>query len=590
MSLMSRFLSDRRGNIAIIFGLSFVPLMFLAGTGIDYGRASAMRARLQNAVDGTALSLCQTTTTTTSAALEDQATKLIASYMPAATLTTPLTIGANPRTILVKATATYTTTFASLLRINTIDVSASSQCATPMAQTFEIAIALDTTGSMNKAGGSGTKMAAAQDAAKKFVDYVYTKPAFSPQTRISIVPFASGVAVDPNTYGAATAWIDGSSAPKSAYHWTNVDFSAANATVKAAIKNRLDIFAQLKKLDSTWGWAGCLETLPYPLNVQDAAPTSGNPDSYFVPMFAPDEPAGTSQDMTYVQNDSANNLPKTASRYTKMNPSVQYQLNSYLEDYTNEPGCEAKTMTAPEAEMRACKYYKSTRYSVTTYNDVGIPNGPNFGCTSKPLQTLTNDTAKLKSLIDGLGPLGSTNIFEGFMWAWRTISPLSVFGQGVAYNDTTVRKVIVLMTDGFNSWNTNATIAASSGFDFRNINDSLFGSMGYITNGNGTKVSGSSALAGRLVTGTASPASDAAARDALDALTREACTNAKARNIAVFTIGFSVPNDPIDQAGINLLRDCATVPAQAYVANSSTALIAAFDDIAKSIGKLRIVR
>lgn len=227
MSLTRRFLGDRRGNIAVIFGLSFLPLMFLAGTGIDYGRASAMRTRLQNAVDGTALSLCQTGTATTSAALEDQATKLIASYMPGATLETPLAIGANPRTILVKASATYRTAFASLLRINTIDVGAASQCATPMAQTFEIAIALDTTGSMDVAGGSGTKMSAAQDAAKKFIDYVYTKPAFSPQTRISIVPFAGGVAVDPKTYGATTPWIDG--AAKSAYHWTNVDFSAASS-------------------------------------------------------------------------------------------------------------------------------------------------------------------------------------------------------------------------------------------------------------------------------------------------------------------------------------------------------------------------
>ncbi|MCJ2080022.1 TadE/TadG family type IV pilus assembly protein [Methylobacterium sp. J-090] len=581
---MSRFLGDRRGNIAVIFGLSFVPLMFIAGTGIDYGRASAMRTRLQNAVDGTALSLCQTSTATTSAALEDQATKLIASYMPAATLTTPLAIGANPRTILVKATATYTTAFASLLRINTINVSASSQCATPMAQTFEIAIALDTTGSMNKAGGSGTKMAAAQDATKKFVDYVYTKPAFSPQTRISIVPFAAAVAVDPNTYGAATSWIDGSSAPKSAYHWTNVDFSAANATVKAAIKNRLDIFAQLKKLDSTWGWAGCLETLPYPLNVQDAAPTAGNPDSYFVPMFAPDEPAGNTTGLARIYGDYNYNIPSTTDRYASLNPSVQNYSNSYLEDHTAQSDCSAKTMTASEAEMRACKYYKPTQYSSPTSTWLSIPNGPNFLCTSKPLQTLTNDTVKLKALVDGLAPLGSTNIFEGFMWAWRTISPLSVFAQGTAYSDTTVRKVIVLMTDGFNSWNTNADLGIS------NINNSLFSAMGYITNGNGTKVSGSSALAGRLVTGTATPTSDAQARAALDALTREACTNAKARNIAVFTIGFSVPNDPIDQAGIDLLRDCATVPAQAYVANSSTALIAAFDDIAKSIGKLRIVR
>jgi hypothetical protein len=241
-------------------------------------------------------------------------------------------------------------------------------------------------------------------------------------------------------------------------------------------------------------------------------------------------------------------------------------------------------MTAPEAEMRVCKYYKPTGYTATAQNYFQLPNGPNNACTSKPLQTLTNDTTKLKALVDSLVASGSTNIFEGFMWAWRTISPVSVFAQASAYTDTNVRKVIVLMTDGENSWYPN------SAFGFSNMHDSLFSPMSYMVNANGTRVSGSPGLPSRLPTGMATPTTMAQARAALDALTREACTNAKARNIAVFTIGFSVPNDPIDQEGIDLLRDCATTPGQAYVANSSTALIAAFDDIAKSVGKLRITR
>lgn len=577
-----RFIQKRDGNIAILFGLSFIPLIFLAGVGIDYGRASALRTRLQNAVDGTTLTLCQTSSATTNAALEDQAAKLLEAYMSGkATLVTPLAVGANPRTITVKAHATYRTAFASLMHIDTVEVGASSQCATPMAQTFEIALALDTTGSMRDTGGSGTKMGAVQEAAKKFVDYVATKPAFSPQTRISVVPFANAVAVDPNTYGASTTWIDGNA--QSAYHWVNVDFSAANATVKAAIKSRFDIFAQLKPLDATWGWAGCLETLPYPLNVQDLAPTPGNPDSYLVPMFAPDEPGGNTTQRAYISGDSKSNYPTTTDTYTNLNSWGQIYYNSYLEDHALKSDCDVKSMTAVEAEMRACKYYRPAHFS-SGMSRRNVPNGPNYGCTSKPLQTLTNDTTKLKALIDSLVPQGSTSIFDGFVWAWRTISPLSVFAQGAAYNDTTVHKVIVLMTDGINSWDANADLHID------NINESLFSGMGYVTNGNGTKVAGTPALAGRLVAGTPSPTSSAKIRAALDALTSEACVNAKARNISVYTIGFSVPNDPIDQAGIDLLRNCATKPSQAYIANSSAALITAFDDIVQNIGKLRITR
>ncbi|SFG76114.1 Flp pilus assembly protein TadG [Methylobacterium gossipiicola] len=576
MKMLRRFRDDRRGNIAILFALVLMPLIFLLGATVDYGRASTLRAQLQNSVDGIALSLCQMSPQTSNADLEAQAAKLLTSYMPeGATLERPLNIGTDPRTITVKGSAVYQTAFVSIMRINTVEVGASSQCATPMAQTFEIALALDTTGSMKNAGGSGTKMAAAQDAAKKFIDYVASKPIFSPQTRISVVPFASGVAVDPKAYGPSTSWIDGSA--RSAYHWNNVDFSAASELVKKTIKSRFDIFDQLKWLDPAWSWAGCLETLPYPLNVQDAAPTQENPNSYFVPMFAPDEPGIARRSGGYIYESRPNDV-QTGDAYKNLSPSRQAYYNSYLTDHTPLPDCGTKYMTAPEAETRACKYFKPVEYQSSM--DLGVPNGPNFGCTSKPLQTLTKDTARLKSLIDSLSPSGSTNIFDGFMWAWRTISPLSVFAQGVPYRDTSVRKVIVLMTDGFNSWNTNAGM---------NINDSLFGAMGYLTNGDGTKVAGTPALAGRLVSGTAQPTSDAKARAALDALTREACINAKARNITVFTIGFNVPNDPIDQDGIALLRDCASTPSQAYVANSSTALIAAFDDIAQSIGKLRII-
>ncbi|MGU3538478.1 pilus assembly protein TadG-related protein [Methylobacterium sp. A54F] len=576
-----RYFRDRRGNVAVIFAVTAIPLVFLTGAAVDYGRASALRARLQNAVDGTALTLCQTPLTTTNAALDAQAVSLVGAYMPeGATVTTPLPVTSNPRQITVKASGSFTTSFTRILGVQKIPVDATSQCATPMPQTFEIGIALDTTGSMNNSGGSGTKLAAAQQAAKNFIDYVYSNNAFSADTKISLVPFASGVAVDPNTYGASTIWIDGGA--KSSFHWNNVSFASANATVKAKIKNRFDIFAQLKTLNANWGWAGCLETLPYPLNVNDAAPAITNPDSYFVPMLAPDEPGGDTKSYSVIAKSANDTSPKTDDRYSVS--SGQTYANSYLEDHTNQSGCDAATMNPQEAGMRACKYYGANAYSSSSSNWIGVANGPNFLCTSKPLQRLTNDTTKLKALITSLVASGSTNIFEGFMWAWRTISPISVFAEAAPYNSNTVRKVLILMTDGENTWNTN------SGLGLTNAKGSLYGPMGYVTNDDGTTVAGASGKSGRLITGTANPTNDTQSRAAIDALTQQACTNAKAQGIAVYTIGFSTSSDAIDKPGLALLQNCASSSAQAYVANDSTGLITAFEQIAKSIGKLRITR
>ena len=81
-----------------------VPVIFLAGSGYEYSRASKLRTKLLAAVDGTALTLCQ---------------------MPA-----------------------------------------TARCAPPYPTVFEIALVLDTTGSMNGSDGTATKLASAKRAAK----------------------------------------------------------------------------------------------------------------------------------------------------------------------------------------------------------------------------------------------------------------------------------------------------------------------------------------------------------------------------------------------------------------------------------------
>src|SRR5271169_6222466 len=53
----SRFWSDRRGNIAIIFGLAIVPVMGAIGAAVDYSVANASRTAMQAALDNTALAL-----------------------------------------------------------------------------------------------------------------------------------------------------------------------------------------------------------------------------------------------------------------------------------------------------------------------------------------------------------------------------------------------------------------------------------------------------------------------------------------------------------------------------------------------------
>lgn len=538
--LVRRLLRERVGNVTITFALMSLPLIAFTGAAIDYGLGTRLQVKLQAANDATALSLCQTPLATPTAALQSQAQTTMKGYMGtgAGLEVEPITVSSNPRKILLQSRATLLTFFSGFVGQKNLQVSASAQCGTPMPKTFEIAMVLDNTGSMAESSGSQSKIQALQSAATNFIDYVASNSAFASNTRLSIVPFAAAVAVDPTTIAGAP-WID--SAGLSPYHWTNVDKAQAQA---AGFKSRLSIFASLKAVNPGWGWAGCFETLPYPKNVQDGAPTG--PETLYVPLFAPDEPGGGSK----------------AS--VQWSPNV-YSDNSYIDDSNGTPGC-TNPSSFFASENQACKYVspKNAQASST--------NGPNFECVSKPLQRLTTNTTVLKSLINSLTASGSTNIHEGLMWGWRTLSPLSVFADGAPYGSG-ISKVLILMTDGANTWPEN----------YNSPNGSQYFTAGYVQNADGS---------------TPSPhlppsqgfSSSYDQRKALDGLTQSACTNAKAAGISIYTIGFSVPSDPIDTQGISLLKACATSSSQAFIANDSSTLISAFNQIAQSIGALRLTQ
>jgi len=53
--LIRRFASDRRGNVALTFAITSVPLLTAVGAGIDYSLATRMKAKLQSAADSAAV-------------------------------------------------------------------------------------------------------------------------------------------------------------------------------------------------------------------------------------------------------------------------------------------------------------------------------------------------------------------------------------------------------------------------------------------------------------------------------------------------------------------------------------------------------
>ena len=55
-----RFIGARKGNVAVIFALSAIPIISFVGAAIDYTRATAAKSAMQAALDSTALMLSKT--------------------------------------------------------------------------------------------------------------------------------------------------------------------------------------------------------------------------------------------------------------------------------------------------------------------------------------------------------------------------------------------------------------------------------------------------------------------------------------------------------------------------------------------------
>ena len=199
--------------------------------------------------------------------------------------------------------------------------------------------------------------------------------------------------------------------------------------------------------------------------------------------------------------------------------------------------------------------------------------GPNWSCNSQPVQPLTNNPASLKSQISAMEADGSTNLVAGVMWGWRTISPNGPFANAKSYADTTNRKILIFMTDGQNYWGARDSSPDKSDY-------SAFGF--YWNNRLGQAPVGSG--------GALEYVDKQNVRAFLDSKTLTACANAKAAGVTIYTIGFSVDSDRIDEQGETLLKNCATTPGNYYKATDGAAITAAFQDIITRISMPRLTR
>ena len=534
MPALKRLIEDRNGNFAILASLLSLPLLMAVGLSVDYVNISRIKTELQQSIDSAALAVAREGDGITLT----QANVIAANFMrenfkfphdaPTVTMS-----GTN---VVVHANAVVPINFGGVFGVPTIAISGDASTMIAYAN-YEIALALDTTGSM-----AGGKLAAMKDAVIGLIDTMEAQNTRVGSLKFSVVPFSSKVNVGAQ-YGPA---YDGSGAvTRQPADW--LDAQAQSPIAQNDLDPGVSRFVMMKQLRTTW--EGCVEarhsTAGNPYDVNDAPPNAADPATLFVPAFASDEPDSGAFPNSYIDDGAftigGGTAPQRMSRY-----GAVYADSFKTLSFSGQVLNSASWLAVP-ADFS----------NQTFYGAYPVPKGPNFGCDVQPLLPLTTNFNAVRTKVNSLQALGSTNILEGAVWGWKTLSSPPPFTEGRPGSSVGTRKILVLLTDGTNNLGAISNALGSS-----------HSSYGYLVDGRLGMTSGSVA----------------AVTDAMNAKTLAACSNAKADKIEIYTIRLEEPNVTTG----NMLRDCAS-DANHYIDVPNRALLdEAFEKIKDKIALVRL--
>jgi hypothetical protein len=321
-------------------------------------------------------------------------------------------------------------------------------------------------------------------------------------------------------------------------------------------------------------WQGCVEARPSPYNNNDVTPSTGTPETLFVPMFAPDE-AGT--------------------MWLDFNHDGEDDVSSWSVGYSNNWWADwpaASSSSQRQADMR--KYFLVKPYGSKS---AGSGDGPNSSCTTNPITPLkdvtkTDQMKTIKDAIDAMEPNGNTNVPEGLAWGWRAISSNAPFTEGRPETEKGNDKVVIVLTDGANTY---SSVSDSSYANNRST---------YAAYGDTGKNYGTSGMT-RMFLNTSSNIGKTTYTDsnytaALDEQMQTLCTNAKNAGIMVMTISLDLSEAKSDEKkAIAALKACASdsrfrkdadgKPVKLYWNSTGATLSDDFKAIGNELSNLRIV-
>jgi len=282
-SIYQQFAHDPRGSISIMFALSLVAIIGFVGLAVDFGRGYNVKTSLQNSLDAALLAAAMESLKDDGDVQAAANAFIKSNWKGKYGITTPPKISVSSSkagSVQGSIAVTLPNYFLPLYGLNTLNLSTNGAVNMGLGK-VEIAMALDTTGSMK-----GAKLGSLKDAATLLVDTVMPEDADFDNVRMGLVPFAQYVNV--GTQYRDEPWIDvPDDSSKSKYKCWNTypdkkksNCKKVNKTCKndgvsypcKKTKCDVDYGEPVEKCGvkkSNYKWRGCVGSRNYPNNIND---------------------------------------------------------------------------------------------------------------------------------------------------------------------------------------------------------------------------------------------------------------------------------------------------------------------------------
>ncbi|WP_292129465.1 TadE/TadG family type IV pilus assembly protein [Brevundimonas sp.] len=607
---LRRLLSDARGNVAMLFGLSLPVLILMTVGGVDIHRASTVRVNLQDALDAATLAAARSPYSEDEDLREVGLAALRANlkaYPDIILREQDTTFSLNDDAVVVASSRVDVKTLVANIFLppygkfmdDYVPVGAHSE-VNRSSRNLEVALVLDITGSM-----SGSRIAAMKTAARDLVDLVVQDVQTPYYTRMSVVPYSIGVNMGGYANGARGTPIGARSISHLAWAAAAArdirDITRANGGVVTTSTGhglQSNDYVWIRDVDgmdevndrayrvqrinnkkfSLESWNGSYWA-PVNTSGYDRYDGDGEMRQCLVPdcsvqVTAPGH--GLSDgDGVYIDGVNGmtgiNNRPYIVANVTNNTYSIGVNgaewgaHTSGGSSWCGQDGCQwrvfhniyntlrAQQISTCVTERTGAQAYTSAAPS-TAYVGRNYP-ATNAPCPSSVIMPLSYDKSAMKSLISRFNVTGSTAGHIGLAWGWYTVSSsfnaLWSDNPAGAASPNELLKAVILMTDGeFNTNYCTGVLARDSGNGGERINCAA-------TNG-----------------------------DPFDQA-EELCDAMKAEGVVVYTVGLEL------RAGgeaEEFMQSCATSPDHVYLPASGGDLSEAFAAIGRELTQLRISR